>query len=525
MNPRVAAYPLCFGLGLAVLLSPALFAQKAGPTPVYVDVARSIRKQRDAADAAVEDARRGAADAAKTLAHLSDVSGLVRDRVYRTILEKWSTEDLAALAPGLGTAADPLTREAVAEIYGERTFRAGVPALVDALTRSKDEESRVLCLWALGRIVDPQTVKTIEAVFKREKGSFRVKAEALRTLHRVDPRLARARIDEAAKGDSPPLRIEAIELLSECDVSAFGLAAALILSELPKDPRNEWAPRVWLAAADLVQKVRWDAASRTAAVAVVDALIAVAEGASGRLQSELYAALPKVTGNSLPADALTWRLWWEKNREAWQPLVEGAPPPPTPRTGAVRYHGEFVDSSRLAFLVDLSGGMGRTLVEGDGGATRLDLAKQELARVLGELPEDYLVSVAYFGSFFERFSEAPVLLKGGRARLLEFNASREISKKPGHNRGNLYDTLIAALTQPFTDTVYLLSEGAPTEGKFQDPGRFIANFQRWNRHYRVRVCTVFVGEPSGRARDLLKQLSDGTGGSFRELGGKSADSR
>lgn len=496
-------------------------AQRAATQPVFVDVARSIRKQRDAADAAVDEARRGAAEATKTLAHLGDVSGLVRDRVYRTIVEKWSNEDLAALAPGL-LSSEALIREAVAEIYGERVYKYGTPALLEGLTRYKDEEARVVCLWALGRVADPQVWKTVETVFKREKSSFRVKAEALRTLYRLDARQARSRIDECVKGDQPPLRIEALELLRESDGAAFGQAAAAILREIPKDPRDEWAPRVWLAAAELVQEFKWDIASRGHAVVVVDSLVAVAEEVRGRMQSELYAALPKVTGMTLAADALTWRLWWEKNRESWQPLEPGAAPPSPGRTGVVQYHGEFIDSNRLAFLVDLSGGMGRTQIEGGDGPTRLDLAKQELARVIRELPEDYLVSLSYFGSFFERFSEAPVQLKSGRGRLLEFNESREISKKPGHNRGNLYDTLLAATVQPFTDTIFLLTEGAPTEGKFQDQARFLSSFERWNRHYRVRVCTVFVGAPSGRARDLLKQLSEGSGGTFRELGAAKA---
>ena len=61
--------------------------QKGGsPGPTFVDVQRSIAKQRDAADDAAKTVARGGDAAKQVVALLADSSAVVRDRVVKDVI-------------------------------------------------------------------------------------------------------------------------------------------------------------------------------------------------------------------------------------------------------------------------------------------------------------------------------------------------------------------------------------------------------------------------------------------------------
>lgn len=498
------------GLGAGMLGAQALLQ------PPFVDTARSISKQRDAANDAVGEARKGGAAAAAVLASLADVSGLVRDRVFRVVVDDWSDEDLATLQSGL-VGGKPLTCEAVAEIYGLRKFQGGARALTRALSQAREEESRVLCLWALGEIGDVSTWKPVHSCFKKERRSFRVKAEALRALCRLDAEKARSLVDKAAADKMLPVRIEALQLLAEAGAAPAAVTAAQeVWADPPKDKSGAWLPRLKLTSLAVLRELTPEAADREAWVGAIEALVAASAESRGRERRELFQALRHATGENLPDEDFAWKSWWESQRESWQPREPGESAAPT-RTGVVRYHGAQVDSEQLTFIVDASGGMSRPIQEGGDGPTRLVVAKEELAKVMQALDDRTWVNLIYFGSFYASFRDQPVILKAARRKLAKFSDEQQISKKPGHNRGNLYDTILFALTQPQTDAIYVLTEGGPTEGKFQDNDRFLRHLARWNRLYRAEIHTLLIGRTGGRARDLLRGIAEGSGGTYTDL--------
>ncbi|MFN0057141.1 MAG: hypothetical protein ACKVX7_01670 [Planctomycetota bacterium] len=181
----------------------------------------------------------------------------------------------------------------------------------------------------------------------------------------------------------------------------------------------------------------------------VDALIAALANLRGRELRDSIATLEDLTGQYEHGDFLdAWSLWWQAQRENWQPTATGKGAAdktraPAGRTAVVRSHGTPIDSQRVVFVQDISGGMGRQL---DGewkgpGPTRLDVSKRELDRVLDKLSDDAWVNLVYFGSYYYSFAKEPQPLKSERRRLKDFNAQQEIPKPQGHNRGNVYDTL------------------------------------------------------------------------------------
>jgi uncharacterized protein YegL len=76
---------------------------------------------------------------------------------------------------------------------------------------------------------------------------------------------------------------------------------------------------------------------------------------------------------------------------------------------------------------------------------------------------------------------------------------------------NLFDALERAHADPLVDTIYLLTDGAPTAGKLRDPDAIVAEVQRWHRTRRVTIHTIAVGMDGA----LLKRLSALSGGQHR----------
>lgn len=502
-------------VGLLVCAAPCLIAAE-GP---FVDEKRSFQRQKDAADDAAKIVAKGGAAAAQIPALLADASAQVRDRVVREIVEGWSDEDLASLAKGLQSKVS-LVREGVAEIYGKRRFGPGAAALMLSLGRRGGEDATVVCLWALGEIDAAAAWKPVQSLFKKEKRSYRTKAAALATLAQLDAAKARPLIDDALDDKLPGVRIEALLRLAAIDPAA-AIEGSTKLLGVKATKRNPWAPRLHFAAMDVLRGIENRAEHADGLRSAVDALIATLEDATGRGKVDLGATLADICHKrDLPAEAYAWESWWKANRDTWQPEAPaGGLEGRKPKTAVVEYYGVPVSSLRVTFLQDTSGGMGRNRQgEFDGeGPTRLDTAKEELARVLTKLDASAWVNLIAFASYYESCSPEPLPVKRGRKKLLGFNAALEIPKKPGHNRGNLYDTLVHAADNPHVDTIYLLTEGAPTEGKYLNYERFLEHFVHIHRHTRVRVHTLLMGRSAKRNRDFLTQLAEMTGGTFHEV--------
>ena len=497
-----------------------LLASAADP-PTFVDLKRGVRKQREAADAAAKELAAAETPVGRVLELLGDSSGAVRDRVVSELIENGSDERLEQLLPALRRSA-PLVTEGLAEVFGARGFAPATEGLASLVKSAKEEESVVVALWALEQIGDASAWSAVERRHKKDKRSFRIRGDALRTLLKLDRDQAQPLVLEACQSKMLPLRIVALDLLREFDPVSAMARCAEVFTAPPKDKGGVWLPRLRLAALAVITEARVQVSSRDGLLPAVDALVARSANAEGREATELYATLRAVTGVKLAADSFTWSSWWQAQRDGWDPAAAAVTPAgkaPGETAVSVDYHGVPVDSARVAFLSDLSGGMGRTLAgEWDGpGPTRLDCAKRELGRVLGKLDDATWVQLVYFASFVHPHSGGVLPLKKARRKLIEFNKKQEIPRKPHHNRGNLYDALCFVAQRPHLDTVYLLSEGAPSEGKFQNYDRMIAHFERLNRYYRVRVHTLSVGRVNGRNRSFLEQLADGSGGRYRPV--------
>ncbi len=505
----------------AVALLAAALILDAAQGPPYRDPKRGVEKQRQAATDAAATARKGREAAEEVLKLLGDDSGVVRDAVWDEVV-KWDAEDLLALVPGLG-AKDEIVARNVAEALGKKKVAAARGALEGKLKKRQEPLTLAEVVRALAEIGDAASKDEVERVFKGARDPMLAGA-ALVALTRLDEAGAVARLEKVLGDDDVALRIIDLARLDEIDEAKAAKAAVAALKDKEKIKAKmaAWAPRLLFQACDVLVGIDDRGAVAETIREAIDVLIERIDGEDGRPKHEVGDALRGLTGNwDLEDDGLVWKTWWETNRDKFDPgsVKKGKPKEPGAGGGTmVRYHGIPIYAKRLSFLLDCSGGMDRTIDPNDPETMRrLDYAKRELVKVLKALADDVAANVMFFGSAYEAASEQLVLLKKGRASLVAFAEKQEIPTTVHMNRGNIYDPLIDAVNDPQVDTVFLLSEGNPTEGLYNERHRFIAHLKRHNALAKCRVFTLFAGN-AGSARGYVREIAEATGGEFYDVG-------
>ncbi len=298
-----------------------------------------------------------------------------------------------------------------------------------------------------------------------------------------------------------------------------GTRALGALLELATDPR--W--RVRLAAAQALADLRDPAA----VVPLVESLARE----RGRLREDLLALLMRLTGRDFGLDV-----------EAWLAFLRDAPPdflkqgdaaalqqllPPRYVSGSLRYHGVGTLSRRFVLLTDLSGSMESPLpAHDDGGpaSTRLAVAQQELLNLLDALtPEESFDLV----TFRDDARAWRAQLVPADARNLKA-ARQEVDDWTAGGATNIHAALAFVLDMaehsldspaPATedvDTLFLLSDGAPSAGDVRDAPLLLEYVAERNRTLHLRIhCVSLAGEPE--ARDFLQRLAALGSGHFVEL--------
>lgn len=511
---------------LAVLLQfqgSLLWAQDG----FHVDPVRSVEKQRLAARAAAQVAAAGGSKSVEVCKLLDDPSGVVRDRVFEIIDSDWSDEDLALLLVA-ASRGGPLALEALAEIFGRRQLVSSTEFLCRILQSRGPQGPREMAAWALGEMGTEASRKVLEKVVRREKSSFRVRCEALRSLARVAGSEATEAIEEAlAETRMHPLPIAALQALETIDEESALRAALTLLQDPPSDRRGVWTSRIERAALAIIERQANSKRPLTLLRETIDLLVEKSVESRDLSRRRFLEVFETVTGVSdLPPKLEAWHGWWRARRELWNPPAGGEGDARSPRqkpkregTRVVRLHGVPLDSARVLILQDVSGGMSRT-IDGsfDGsGPTRLEISRGELDRLLRSLDGSAWVQVVYFASRAVSASEVPQQLARARGRLLEFNSRQKVPTGHGLARGNIHDPLAQALLAPHVDTVYLLTEGAPTEGKYHDFDRLRHHIERLNRLGQVRIHVLLVGATSGKNRQFLEALALATGGELHDV--------
>jgi hypothetical protein len=234
----------------------------------------------------------------------------------------------------------------------------------------------------------------------------------------------------------------------------------------------------------------------------IDLLVDRLDKEEGRMLAEIVDALHTLTGKPFGYAPGQWKEWWAGVKEDFI-LPEKAQAVISSQAGMTTYHGVPVLSNRMVFLVDISGSMS----EATGSESRMDQSKKELLRVLGQLGKDAQVNMVFFDDRVEPWRKMLVPI---RPNLKEAQAL--VSKIAPRGSTNIFDALETAFAHKEADTIYLLSDGAPTNGRIIDEDDILKEVRKMNRLRQIVIHTISFGSSA-----FMKSLATQNGGQYVEI--------
>lgn len=273
---------------------------------------------------------------------------------------------------------------------------------------------------------------------------------------------------------------------------------------------------------------------------VMDPLITALQNTEDRVRDDIAEALVRLTAEDFGIDPIAWRSWWKGakgtvkiagiSREEYDKVKEesdGA------STGL--YYGLRILSQHIAFVIDVSGSMAERFEYDDdeggksekgGGrtgvtkkkkdknkkkktATKIAVARKELSKVVSGLRDGTRFNIVKFSGVYRPWQ--PKLIEMDEP--IRHEALTYVKALRPDGETNVYDTLRFAMQLEGVDTIYFLSDGAPTAGATTNPEEILAKVRKDNAVNKVKIHTIgFHLDPV--AEKLMKDLAEQNFGRF-----------
>jgi hypothetical protein len=280
----------------------------------------------------------------------------------------------------------------------------------------------------------------------------------------------------------------------------------------------------------------------------------------GRLILDIGVALAKITGRDFGARVDAWQNFWKtyagkfqipseeelkRLREvqaARRVQYEGPP-------GAVAYHGIQTPSKSIVFVIDVSGSMEQEVVDkehfkdGDYPSwKRIDVIKTELVKTVRQLEPYVQFNIIAFATDVKPWKKGqvkanPLNKSSAESWVMRLEAIGGSSKEDLARVGlvgsanleggktNTHGALMAALGveegkeskdyESNIDTIFFLSDGRPSHGKFVEPDDVLREVRKANELRKIVIHTITLGEFE---KDFMERLARENGGNFVDLG-------
>jgi HEAT repeat protein len=443
-----------------------------------------------------------------TLARTALVDPAQPDEVRRAAVEPWRVKGGAAavrLFLDIPIAGEGGLRAALAAALAKMTDDEAFEALVAGLSRASAEH-RAVAAHALGKSPREESLTVLKGLLIDRNSDVRFAA-----IHAIASRgtdEAAAIVKAAARRSEDDFAAAAVGLLTEFPSAE---TADLLIQLAGKSTRAAYRTAVIDALARIdapgafgvfekgLQAREWPirAASirglvRMRRIESIDLLVERTAKEEGRLLADLVGALKKLTGKNLGYNPAHWDAWWRINREkfSFDSVVDEAG---GGAAGVTTYHDVPVISRKIIFLVDVSGSMRYS----QKGTTRLEGAKAELTKVLRALAKEVRVNLIFFSDEAEAWKGRLVPVGPNLKQAL---AAVEALESEGQT--NIYDALEKAFADPDVDTVYLLSDGDPSVGKYTREAEILREVRRMNQARQIIIHTIGLTSSS-----FLKKLA------------------
>lgn len=267
---------------------------------------------------------------------------------------------------------------------------------------------------------------------------------------------------------------------------------------------------------------------------------------SGLLLHRAHELLVAMTGAVFPAtQPEKWRELWDKERDKIE-VTQKKEPKGVPTTVASGFCGIPVQGTRVLFILDLSGSMAFAMDNPPAGgkdapklSTRLDYAKRELISAMDQIaPNAFFNLITFNGNPKCKVWSKDMVpaTEHNRTRFRKF-----VSELDGDGGTNLWSALEEGLKlkslvygnryETNVDELFVLSDGAPSQGDVLDPAEILRLVRECNRFSGLRINTVFISSNSEEERKqppmpwmkdidaatLMKRMAEENGGKFVKL--------
>jgi Mg-chelatase subunit ChlD len=306
--------------------------------------------------------------------------------------------------------------------------------------------------------------------------------------------------------------------LPACLLRLAGARCLAVLDQLARDAR--WGVR--LAALDALADLK----SPAGVALLVEAL----EREPGRLAEDVAAHLARLTGRDLGPEPERWRQFLASAPPDFVERADAARLVPARYAAGIRYHDIASASRRFVLVTDLSSSMetreqrrASSVREYAVVQSRLAIAVAEIGRLLSSLDPRHHFDLVTFRDEARAWRPAlvaaePRVLEDAIEELQRWQAGGGTNVQAGLAR--VFDMAESALDAPVQrpedlDTVFLLTDGAPTSGELVAPELLLDWVAERNRHLHLRIhCIALAGDAP--SRDFLRRLAALTGGQYVE---------
>ena len=367
-------------------------------------------------------------------------------------------------------------------------------------------------------------------------GFWLVKANAARALAELEDKQSIDRLGKMAASGSGKLRIGALDALA-----SFGADARKTVPLFQDNLKSsQWQVKV----------ATCDAMKAIGSTAPVELLIDRYEIEGGRVKEDVLETLQELTGMDRKWAPDTWRTWWKKAKK-WKDLeerskkqLEGEGRTPkrsnddryaSGKKKKPHYYGIRIYARTVGYVLDISASMNQGFRVSEEwqkrlghkltGRTRIDVCRQELAHSIRGLDPRTRLNLVFFNDRARLWKSTPVA--AGASGPNAISAIKNIATK---GQTNYYDALRLIMgmeggaggwTSNFADTpdtLFFLTDGAPTDGEITDADELLAWFNERNRFARLRVHVIAMGN-TGVDSEFLEKLAKTNRGTFVHMQG------
>ncbi len=389
----------------------------------------------------------------------------------------------------------PSVRAVAAEILSDLPERRVTEALLTRAKKEKDKEVLPLLLEALGDHGDPIALSTLRSRTRHRQPEVRM--AAVRALARLGFHHDKVRAFFLSMLESS----EWVDRVLALDAAKAAGGVKLLPKVVKSLNHRKWQVR--LAAVETLGALR----AREGVLPLIERLDGEEER---RVRDTIARVLFELTGVNCSDNLKTWRLWWSENGKTFA-VPDEVPVLPDRSAGrtSAGFYGIPIVSERIVFLIDQSGSMSAIGEQKEHYAekslNRLEVAVRETLGALAKLGDRAKVNVILFHSTIHPWEEQMKRLGPNRKKL----KSKLESQRPMGGT-NIYDGLELALRMKDVDTIFLLSDGSPGQGKFVATPDILRAIRRENQTRRIAIHCVAVGMDS----ELLRKLAAQNGGNY-----------